>query len=498
MIIFTKYTVGTCTTEIALAVFCCVYLLQNTFVLNKSSRNGDNMKKTNSFEIDMCNGPLLGKILRFSFPLIFSGVLQLLFNAADMIVVGKFAGKNSLAAVGSTGALINLLVNVFMGLSVGVNVLVARYYGANQEREVKDTVHTAITLSVVCGLFLSIIGIVLAKPLLALMDTPADVIDLATLYMRVYFAGMPVMLLYNFASSILRAVGDTIRPLLFLTIAGVINVGLNLVFVICLHMDVAGVALATVISQAFSAVCVVVCLMRDDASYKLDLRKLTINKKITIQIARIGLPAGLQGAMFSISNVLIQSSINSFGSDAMAGNTAASNLEGFIYTAMNAFHQTAVSFISQNTGARKFKRCLKVLIQCSVLVTVIGAAMCALGLIFAEPLLYLYTDEAIVMEYGLLRLNFIFLTYFTCGLMDVLTGCVRGTGHSVLPMIVSLIGVCAFRVVWIYTVFEATPTLESLYMSYPISWISTAVVHFLCFIFIHRKNVKNAVAESIA
>ena len=453
------------------------------------------MKKTNSFEIDMCNGPLLGKILRFSFPLIFSGVLQLLFNAADMIVVGKFAGKASLAAVGSTGALINLLVNVFMGLSVGVNVLVARYYGANQEREVKDTVHTAITLSVVSGFFLSIIGIVLAKPLLTLMDTPADVIDLAALYMRVYFAGMPVMLLYNFASSILRAVGDTIRPLLFLTIAGFINVGLNLVFVICLHMDVAGVALATVISQAFSAVCIVICLIRDDAIYKLDLRKLTINKKITIQIARIGLPAGLQGAMFSISNVLIQSSINSFGSDAMAGNTAASNLEGFIYTAMNAFHQTAVSFISQNTGARKFKRCLKVLVQCCVLVTVIGAGMCALGLLFAEPLLYLYTDELIVMEYGLLRLNFIFLTYFICGLMDVLTGCVRGTGHSVLPMIVSLVGVCVFRVIWIYTVFRPDPSLEILYLSYPISWISTAIVHFLCFMLIHRKNVKNSAAE---
>lgn len=453
------------------------------------------MKKTNSFEIDMCNGPLLGKILRFSFPLIFSGVLQLLFNAADMVVVGKFAGKESLAAVGSTGSLINLLVNVFMGLSVGVNVLVARYYGANQEREVKDTVHTAITLSVICGVFLSIIGIILAKPLLALMDTPADVIDLAALYMRVYFAGMPVMLLYNFASSILRAVGDTMRPLFFLTIAGVINVGLNLVFVICLHMDVAGVALATVISQAFSAICVVLCLMRDDASYKLNLKKLTINKKITIQIARIGLPAGLQGAMFSISNVLIQSSINSFGSDAMAGNTAASNLEGFAYTAMNAFHQTAVSFISQNTGARKFKRCLKVLVQCCVLVTVIGGTMCALGLAFAEPLLHLYTDEAVVMEYGLLRLNYILTTYFTCGLMDVLTGCVRGTGHSVLPMIVSLIGVCVFRVVWIFTVFEAYHTLESLYLSYPISWIATAVVHFLCFLFIHRKNTKDVSCE---
>ena len=453
------------------------------------------MKKTNSYEIDMCNGPLLGKILRFSFPLIFSGVLQLLFNAADMVVVGKFAGKESLAAVGSTGSLINLLVNVFMGLSVGVNVLVARYYGANQEREVNDTVHTAITLSVVCGVFLSIIGIILAKPLLALMDTPADVIDLAALYMRVYFAGMPVMLLYNFASSILRAVGDTMRPLFFLTIAGVINVGLNLVFVICLHMDVAGVALATVISQACSAICVVICLMRDDASYKLNLKKLTINKKITIQIARIGLPAGLQGAMFSISNVLIQSSINSFGSDTMAGNTAASNLEGFAYTAMNAFHQTAVSFISQNTGARKFKRCLKVLVQCCVLVTVIGGTMCALGLAFAEPLLHLYTDEAVVMEYGLLRLNYILTTYFTCGLMDVLTGCVRGTGHSVLPMMVSLIGVCVFRVVWIFTVFEAYHTLESLYLSYPISWIATAVVHFLCFLFIHRKNTKDVSCE---
>ena len=447
------------------------------------------MKKT-SFEIDMCNGSLFGKILRFAFPLIFSSILQLLFNAADMVVVGRFAGKESLSAVGSTGALINLIVNVFIGLSVGANVLVSRYYGAKKDQEVSDTVHTAITLSLIGGVFLAVVGISLARPLLVLMKTPDDVLSLAVLYMRVYFAGIPVMLLYNFASSILRAVGDTIRPLLFLTIAGVINVILNLLFVINLHMDVAGVALATIISQAISAVCVIVCLMKDKTSYQLNLKRLGINRKIMLQIARIGLPAGLQGALFSISNVLIQSSINTFGSVVMAGNTATCNIEGFIYTSMNAFHQTAVSFTSQNTGAGNYKRIRQILLWCLLLVSLVGGGMCAIGLAFGPQLIGIYNKDADVIAYGMVRMRIIFITYFTCGIMDVLVGSIRGMGHSILPMIVSLMGACVFRIIWIYTIFKATPTLEVLYYSYPISWILTSLAHLTCFVLLYRRLLR--------
>ncbi len=453
--------------------------------------------KSKKYEIDMCNGALLPKIMQFSLPLIFSGILQLLFNAADMIVVGNFAGKQSLAAVGATGSLINLLVNLFVGLSVGCNVLVARYMGSEKNREVSDTVHTSVTLAVISGVILGVIGIVLAEPMLTLMGTPEDVLPLAALYMRIYFAGMPIMLLYNFTSSILRAVGDTLRPLIFLLIAGVINVALNLFFVIGLHMTVSGVALATIISQAFSAVCVCICLMHDNAPYKLHLKKLGLNRKIVVQVMKIGLPAGFQGMMFSISNVIIQSSINSFGTDAIAGNTAASNLEGFVYTAMNAFHQTSLSFTGQNAGAAKYDRVKKVLVQCLILVTLFGAGLGFGMLVFGKQLLSIYADKEnadIIISYGLRRLNIIFPTYFTLGIMDVIVGSLRGMGMSLTPTIVSLLTICVYRIIWIYTVFQANRSLEMLYYSYPISWVLATILQFSLFLFIFRKKSRQLAA----
>lgn len=450
-----------------------------------------NLKKSKqTFEIDMCNGPLLSKMLLFTIPLILSGILQLLFNAADVIVVGQFAGKEALAAVGSTSSLTNLLVNLFIGMSVGVNVLVARYYGGKQDKEVSETVHTAIVISVIGGILLAVLGIVLAEPLLTLMDTPADVIQHSVLYMRIYFMGMPVMLLYNFGSAVLRAIGDTRRPLFYLTVAGVINVCLNLWFVISLHMGVAGVALATIIAQAVSAALIVKCLMQSEGCFKLYLNKLKINWDKLIRIARIGLPAGIQGSLFSISNVLIQSSVNSFGSVAMAGNTAASNIEGFVYTAMNAVHQTAVSFTGQNLGGKKFERISKILAECLILVTVIGLVMGNFAVLFGETLLRLYSSDAEVIAFGMKRLFIICTFYCLCGIMDVLVGSIRGLGYAIMPMIVSLLGACAFRMVWIYTIFQWNRSLETLYISYPVSWSLTAFVHLICFIIVRKRLIQ--------
>lgn len=444
-------------------------------------------RETKSFEIDMCNGPLLGKLLLFTLPLILSGVLQLLFNAADVVVVGRFAGSESLAAVGSTSSLTNLLVNLFIGLSVGVNVLVARYYGGKQDEEVSQTVHTALIISVTGGFLLAVIGIVAAQPLLQMMDTPEDVIRHSVLYMRIYFLGMPVMLLYNFGSAILRAIGDTRRPLVYLIIAGMINVALNLWFVIGFGMGVAGVALATIISQCVSAALIVRCLWQSEGSFKLVPSKLQVNRDKLIRIVRIGLPAGLQGALFSISNVLIQSSVNSFGSIAMAGNTAGSNVEGFVYTAMNAVHQSAVSFTGQNLGGKKFDRIDKILMECLIIVTIIGLVMGNGAVLFGNQILSLYSPDSEVIVYGIKRMEIICSFYCLCGIMDVLVGSIRGLGYAVMPMIVSLLGACAFRVVWIYTFFRWDRTLTNLYISYPVSWALTALAHAVCFLIVRKK-----------
>lgn len=451
---------------------------------------GIQKRAVRSYEIDMCNGPIFGKIVAFAVPLMLSGILQLLFNAADIIVVGRFAGSESLAAVGSTSSLINLLVNVFIGLSIGANVLVAQFYGAQRRKDLEETVHTAMLLAALGGVFLIVLGVALADPLLEMMGTPEDVLPLAALYMKIYFVGMPVTLVYNFGSAILRAVGDTRRPLYFLLTAGIINVVLNLIFVIQFSMGVAGVALATVISQCVSAALIVQCLVRSDAPYRLRRDRLKMTPEKLGLIAKIGLPAGLQGAIFSISNVLIQSSVNSFGSVAMAGNTAAANIEGFVYTSMNAVYQTALSFTSQNFGAKKFDRMTKILLYCLGLVTAVGLVLGGGAVLLGRPLLGIYSSDPQVIQYGINRLRIISGPYFLCGIMDTMVGGLRGIGYSVIPMLVSLTGACAFRVVWIFTFFAMNRTLQTLYLSYPVSWTITFTAHVICYILIRRRLAK--------
>lgn len=443
------------------------------------------MKK--KYEINMTDGPLLRKMITFAFPLMLSGMLQLLFNAVDVIVVGKCVGDTALAAVGSTGALVNLIIGLFMGLSVGTNVLCAQGYGSGREKDVQETVHTSVLVSLIFGVVLGIFGFFFAQTFLKWMASPENVIDQASLYLRIYFLGMPVIMLYNFASAALRAIGDTRRPMYYLLAAGVVNLGLNLFFVLVVGIGVAGVAIATVVSQALSAFLVVRCLMKEKSMVHLDLRKLRISKDKLGKIIRIGLPAGIQGIVFSISNVMIQSSINSFMSDAIAGNTAASNLESFTGTAMNAFYQTNLNVVSQNAGARKYDRIWRCMFLCILMVSIVGAVM-GLGIYgLGNVLLRFYTDSESVVEYGLIRLSICSRFHLLAGLMDCVVGGLRGLGSSILPMIVSLSGACVFRIIWIQTVFRSHHTLNTLYNSYPISWALTAVVHFICFLIIFRR-----------
>lgn len=452
-----------------------------------------------SYEMDMCSGPLPGKILRFAFPLMLSSVLQLLFNAADVIVVGRFAGSTSLAAVGSTGALINLLTNVFLGLSIGSNVLVARFYGARQDKNIHETVHTSMMISLIGGAILVLLGCTLTRPLLVLMGTPADVLDKSVIYMRILFIGCPVMMLYNFGAAILRAVGDTKRPLYYLSFAGVLNVLLNLFFVIVLKLDVAGVALATVLSQCVSMALILHCLMHEEGSLRFQPTKMRLYKDKLLAILKIGLPAGLQGAIFSISNVLIQSTVNSFGSTVMAGNTAAANIEGFVYVSMNSMYQAAISFTGQNMGAQKYGRINKILLTCQGYVVLFGLSLGMLAYIFGSTLLGFYTTDPEVVQYGLLRMSIICPTYFICGMMDTMVGSLRGMGYSIMPMIVSLTGACALRIVWIFTIFKfISPTLTTLYISYPVTWAVTALTHFIVFLVVRRNYPKNDVESAAA
>lgn len=445
--------------------------------------------KRNRHEINMTEGPLLPKILAFSGPLILTGILQLLYNAADVIVVGNYAGHEALAAVSSTGSLINLLVNVFMGLGVGASVVIARNYGARDIVSMRKAEHTAITLALFMGIGVGIFGFVMAKPLLQMMDSPEDVIDGATLYVRIYFLGMPANMLYNFGAAAMRAVGDTKRPMIYLMISGLVNVLLNLLLVIVFHMDVAGVAIATVASQVVSMVLVLLCLFRTRGVIQLNLHECRVDRKSLREIIRIGLPAGLQGSLFSISNVLIQSSVNSFGSLVVAGNGVACNIEGFVYTAMNAQHQADMTFASQNYGAGKPDRVKRTLWCCLGVVSVIGLGMGLLILLFGAPLMSLYNPEEQVIANGLIRMSIIMPTYFLCGMMDVMVGQLRGIGYSVMPMIVSLTGACLLRIVWILTVFAQDHSLTILYMSYPVSWFVTFAIHFLCYMLVARKRL---------
>lgn len=442
--------------------------------------------RKNTYEMDMTTGPLLGKIVKFAIPLGLSGILQLLFNAADMVVAGQFAGSQALAAVGSTSALINLIINLFIGLSVGVNVLVARAYGSGQHHELDDTVHTAILTSIISGFALIFIGCGLSKPLLELMGTPDDVIGGAVTYMRIYFIGMPVSMLYNFGSAVLRAVGDTKRPLYFATIAGVVNVIFNLFFVIVLGMGVAGVAIATVISQAISAALVLWCLIKSDAAYRLDPKRLRIVKDKLIAMLKIGIPAGINGAAFSISNVVIQSTVNSFGSIAMAGATASGNIEGFLWTVVDAFTQSAQSFTSQNYGAKKTHRIDRVFTVC-LLLAIGSSVILGGGAYLASPyLLRLYNTDAQVIEYGMRRMLITCVPYFTIALMNVLVGMLRGLGSSLTPMIMSIVGTCGLRIFWIYAILPLNHTWEMLYFSYPLSWLVTGIFQLICYAFVRK------------
>lgn len=440
--------------------------------------------KEKKYTMNLCEGPLLGKILLFALPLMLSSVLQLLFNAADVIVVGNFAGSQSLAAVGSTGSLINLLTNLFVGLSVGVNVVVAHFMGAGEKNRISRTIHTSILLSVISGVFLTFFGIAMARLLLVWMSSPEDVIELASLYLRIYFLGMPALMLYNFGSAILRAAGDTKRPLYYLFFAGVVNVILNLGFVIGLKMGVAGVAAATVASEYISGFLVLRCLMQEEGALHLELRNLRIHWDIVKQLLRIGLPAGIQGTIFSLSNVVIQSSINSFGSTVMAGSAAAANLEGFVYVSMNALYQTALTFVSQNYGAGKKERIPGIVLRCQGIVILVGVVLGNGAYLIGRQLLAIYSQDGQVIEAGMRRMAVICCFYFLCGVMDVMVGALRGVGYSVMPMIVSLLGACGLRLLWIATIFAGHHTERVLYLSYPVSWFLTASVHLLCFLLI--------------
>lgn len=450
------------------------------------------VKQKKNYEMDMCSGPILSKMLLFAIPLMCSSMLQMLFNAADTIVVGRFAGDNSLAAVGSNASLIGLLTNLFLGLSIGANVLAARYYGAKREKELSETVHTAILLSIFSGIILTVAGCFGARQILIWMQTPKEVLNLASIYLRIYFLGMTATMVYNFGSSILRAVGDTRRPLYFLLGAGVINVILNLIFVIVFQMDVAGVALATVVSQCISAFLVVRCLMHEEGGIRLIPRQLHIYRDKFVGILKIGLPAGVQGIIFSLSNVVIQSSINSFGAVTVAGNSAAANIEAFVYFAMNAFHQATISFTVQNLGAGNYKRINRIVILGEICVTVVGVVFGNLVVLAGKPLLGIYSSSPRVIEAGMARLKVVSATYALCGMMDVMVGALRGIGYSIMPMLVSLVGVCGLRMIWIATVFQMPEyhTARMVYISYPITWFLTFVVHILCFIWAKRKIEK--------
>lgn len=441
----------------------------------------------------MTNGPIFKKLIQFSVPLIFSSLLQLLFNAADVVVVGRFAGDASLAAVGSTGSLVNLLINVFMGLGVGANVVAAHYLGAGKKEKVQETVHTTILLSIYCGIILTIIGIFGSKQILKLMQAPENVLNLATLYLKIYFAGITSTVVFNFGQALLRAKGDTKRPLYILTIAGVINVILNLIFVIPLKMDVAGVGYATIISQTFAAVMVILLLIKEEDEFHLNLRTLHINTHIFSKIVKIGLPAGFQGIMFSFSNVIIQSSVNSFGAILIAGNSAACNLEGFIYTAMNGFSQGSLTFCSQNLGAKKIKRIKRVVWESQICIFVIGAVLGFGFLAFGKQLLGIYSPNPDVIQAGMSRLWIIFTTYYLCGMMDSMANSVRGIGHSLLPVIVTLLGACIFRILWLATVFQISRfhVPATIFISYPISWTLTFVALLISY-FILIKKLKDS------
>ena len=443
--------------------------------------------KSKKYEIDMCNGTIMDKLISFSLPLMLSGILQLMFNAVDIIVVGRFSGSSALAAVGSTTALINVFTNLFIGISLGANVLAARFYAAGREKEMSETVHTAITLALISGIVMAFVGLFFSRLALEWMDTPADVIDQSALYMKIYFIGMPFFMLYNYGAAILRAVGDTKRPLFFLMISGAINALLNLLLVIVFHLGVAGVAIATVISQLISCFLVLRCLCRSESSYRLQFSKLMIRGIYFKQILQVGLPAGIQSTVINFSNVLLQSSVNSFGSIAMAGYTAANNIFGFLYVSVNSITQACMSFTSQNYGVGRHKRMDRVLLDCLILSVVVSGVLGGSAYLFGPQLLTIYTKNPQVIACGVEILLYTTVTYFLCGIMDLFPGALRGMGHSAVPMILSVIGTVGMRIFWIYLIFPAHRSLSVLFISYPASWIFTIIMQVICFFLVRKK-----------
>ena len=446
--------------------------------------------KSNKYEIDMCNGSIMDKLVSFALPLMLSGILQLMFNAVDIIVVGRFSGSEALAAVGSTTALINVFTNLFIGISLGANVLAARFFAAGRKEEMSETVHTSITLALISGILMAFVGLVFSKGALELMGTPEDVIGLSTLYMRIYFMGMPFFMLYNYGAAILRAVGDTKRPLYFLIIAGVINAGLNMVLVIVFGLGVAGVGIATVFSQMVSCVLVLTCLCRTEGSYKLSFSKLSMKGYYLKQIFQVGIPAGIQSTVINFSNALLQSSVNSFGSTAMAGYTAANNILGFLYVSINSVTQACMSFTSQNFGVGKYKRMDRVLIDCMILSVGTALVLGCGAYFFGAEILQIYTEEADVIQCGVEILSITTVPYFLCGIMDLFPGALRGMGYSAVPMVLSIIGTVGMRVLWIFVLFPQHRSLYFLFISYPASWIATIVMQVVCYYFVRKHCYK--------
>ena len=437
----------------------------------------------------MCNGSIMDKLISFSLPLMLSGILQLMFNAVDIIVVGQFAGSESLAAVGSTTALIAVFTNLFIGVSLGANVLAARFYASGKHKEMSETVHTAITLALVSGIIMAFVGLIFSRLALEIMGTPDNVIAHSTLYMRIYFLGMPFFMLYNYGAAILRAVGDTKRPLFYLIISGVANACLNMLLVIVFHMDVAGVAIGTVVSQCISCILVLRCLYRTESSYQLRFSRLGMKAKYVKQIFQVGVPAGIQSTIINFSNVLLQSSVNSFGSVAMAGYTAANNILGFLYVSINSVTQACMSFTSQNYAVRRFKRMDKILLECLGLTVAVSLVFGGGSYLFGSELMHIYTKSADVVACGVDIMLYTTVTYFLCGMMDLFPGALRGMGHSAVPMILSVIGTVGTRIVWIYLVFPYHRALDFLFISYPVSWLLTIIMQVICFYFVRKKEI---------
>lgn len=443
--------------------------------------------KSRSRQMDMLHGSLLDKILLFALPLAASSILQQLFNSADAAVAGRFAGSQALAAVGGNAPVVSLIINMFVGMSVGANVIIANYIGQKNEKKVHEAVHTVYVMAVLLGIIMLIAGQVIAKPILVLINTPSDVIDLATLYLRIYFCGMPCVMIYNFGAAILRSIGDTKRPLYCLLISGVINVILNIFFVVLCQLNVAGVAIATIIADTASAVMVTVFLIRSDDCIRLNLKKLTFKKEYIRKVVQIGAPAGLQGAVFSISNICIQAGINGFGTAAIAGSAAALNFEYFTYFATNAFGQAAVTFVSQNYGARQFERCKKALLLSLFSGMIVTALMGVIFVVGRTPFVSIYTNDPAAIQYGVIRMGIVELFEFVACLYEIPGGALRGIGHSLLPAILTVFGSCGLRVVWIYTVFQRFHTYQVLMSVYLVTWIVTSILVLGAYFIVTKK-----------